>query len=350
MNVSYRHGILWLAGLLFAIYGQAQKNIRPTDHDTAYYVSFDRSITGRFYFSQKFTTVELESSKQAPRFRYRPNTTFNMGVGATYRFFTLNLAYGFGFLNHDEAEKGKTKYLDLQSHLYGRKWSIDLFGQFYNGFFLYPKGLGSVDPDLYYIRPDIKVTILGIAPFRIMNEKKFSYRAAMLQNEWQKKSAGSLLLGGEPYYGSVNADSAFVPANMSTLYEQQGIHKINFFDIGLGAGYAYTLVIKRHFFLTGSLTGSLDVGWVRETNNTGSKDKANIEPNLLYRGVIGYNSRLWNVNVSWVSNRISARGASSSDRYIMRTSNLRITFARQFRIGPKLKKIVEPIDKVMPEG
>jgi hypothetical protein len=199
--------------------------------------SWVKKITGRYYFSQKYTALEIKrNNKTTPRLRYTPNTTLNMGIGATYGFFTLNLAFGFGFLNRGEEQKGKTKYWENQGHMYGRKWGYDFYAQFYKGYYLYPKGLGSNDPNLYYIRPDIKFNLFGFAPFRILNDRKFSYRAAMVQNEWQKRSAGSFLLGGEIYYGIVKADSALVPDAMAMLYKQQGIHKIQFFEMGPWGG------------------------------------------------------------------------------------------------------------------
>jgi hypothetical protein len=60
----------------------------------------------------------------------------------------------------------------------------------------------------------------------------------------------------------------------------------------------------------------------------------------------GYNSRSWNVNVSWVSNRISVRGPSSADGYIGRAGHVKATLARQFQAGPKAKKILKPFDKM----
>ncbi len=116
-----------------------------------------------------------------------------MGIGATYRWATLNLAYGFGFLNPDRG-RGKTKYLDLQFHGYGRKFSIDVLGQFYNGFYLTPRGTGTTH-GTYYQRPDIEVGAVGASAQYIFNYRKFSYRAAFLQNEWQKRTAGTFLLG-----------------------------------------------------------------------------------------------------------------------------------------------------------
>ena len=318
----------------------AQKPNAETDHDTTYYESFfEKNITGRFYFSQKYTALEIKrNSDTTPRLRYTPNTTLNMGIGATYRFFTLNLAYGFGFLNQGEERKGKTSYSDNQGHIYGRKLSIDLFAQFYQGYYLHPKGLGSADPNSYYIRPDMKFNLFGVAPYRILNDRKFSYRAAIIGNEWQKRSAGSFLLGGEIYYGHVKADSALVPNAMAQSYKQQGIHKIQFFEIGPGAGYAHTFVLGKHFFITGSLNANADLAWVRETNQYGSEDHLSISPNFLYRFATGYTSRSWHMNIAWVSSRITIRGASSADGYIGRVGNLRATFAKQFPMKKQRKK------------
>ncbi|HEX6847363.1 MAG TPA: DUF4421 domain-containing protein [Chitinophagaceae bacterium] len=326
----------------------AQEPATAPDHDTTYYESFfGKTITGRYYFSQKYTAFEIKRNNETtPRLRYTPNTTLNMGVGATYGSFTLNLAFGFGFLNRGEEQKGETKYWENQGHKYGRKWGYDLHANFYKGYFLHPKGTGSNDQDLYYIRPDIKFNLFGLAPFRVLNDKKFSYRAAMVQNEWQKRSAGSFLLGGEMYYGIVKADSALVPESVAMSYKQQGIHKIQFFEIGPGAGYAYTLVLAQHFFITGGLNANLNVGWVRETSDVGSDDCFSFTPNFLYRAAVGYNSPTWNVNVSWVSNRISVRGPSAADGYIGRAGNIRATLARQFPVGPKAKKILKRIDKM----
>lgn len=329
------------------MHATAQQPGAETDHDTTYYESFfGKKITGRIYLSQKYLAMEVKRyNETTPRLRYTPNTNLNLGIGATYRAITLNLAYGFGFLNRGEEQKGETKYWENQGHVYARNWGYDLYANFYKGYYLYPKGIGSNDQNTYYIRPDIKFNLFGLAPFRLLNDKKFSYRASMVQNEWQKRSAGSFLLGAEFYYGIVKGDSAFVPATMATLYKQQGIHKIQFIEIGPGAGYTYTLVMLQHLFITASLNANLDVGWLKETNNTGSDDRFSFTPNLIYRAAAGYNSRSWNLSVTWVGNRMSLRGPSTADGYIGRAGNVRAIFARQFPMGPKAKKFLKPLDK-----
>jgi hypothetical protein len=77
-------------------------------------------------------------------------------------------------------------YLDLQGHFYARKWNIDLLGEFYKGYYLTPKGLVAPYGEQYYLRPDIRLSLIGFAFYRATNDKKFSYQAGLLQNEWQK--------------------------------------------------------------------------------------------------------------------------------------------------------------------
>ncbi len=61
-------------------------------------------------------------------FNIRATTSLNIGIGATYHAFTVNIGIGISKFNPDN-EKGNTKYLDLQGHFYARKWNIDLLGR-----------------------------------------------------------------------------------------------------------------------------------------------------------------------------------------------------------------------------
>src|SRR5450432_3462710 len=216
--------------------------VRPfyyKDHDSSYYQSFERYITSRFYLSHKYAELQMQNAADVSALRYVPNTALAVGVGVTYQSLTLNLGYGFGFLNND-ADRGKTKSFDVQAHIYGRKWIYDLLGTYYKGFYLTPKGLASVHPDNFYIRPDLRSQLLGLSAYRLLNPSRFSYRAALLENEKQKKSAGSFLIGAEIYYGNLKADSAFVPGSIANDYEQRGVNSFNFIKAGPGLGYVYT--------------------------------------------------------------------------------------------------------------
>jgi len=255
---------------------------RTQKTDTAYYQPYLNKVTGRFYFSRKFTTLILQNGTRDYEVRYRPNTTLNMGVGATYRWATLNLAYGFGFLNPDRG-RGKTRYLDLQFHSYGRKITIDILGSFYTGFYLAPRGKAVSNSTEYYLRPDVKVNAGGVTVQYVFNHGKFSYRAAFLQNEWQKRSAGSLLAGFDIYTGSIQADSTIIPAAMDAETAATGLNQMRFFELGPSLGYAYTYVYKRHFFVTGAGSVSLSAGFNTFYDHDGKTHATGITPNTLFK-------------------------------------------------------------------
>ncbi len=332
-----RHALL--IGIYFLVLNCAVRaQERPhADYDSTYYQVFPNSITGRFYFSQKYTNFDVRSTKTSHSISYVPNTTFNMGVGATYRNFTLNLAYGFGFLNPDR-KRGKTRYLDLQLHLYPRKWAIDVFNQFYNGYYLTPRGNQAPDKDSYYLRPDLRVILMGASAFRVINDKRFSYRAALIQNEWQKKSAGSVLLGGELFFSHTIADSSFVPANLASRYHPRKVDELYFMEFGPGIGYAYTYVTPQRFFLSGSLTVNIGITFMNEVSSRNKLQQVSVDPNVLYRLVAGYSDGRWNANVSWVNSRVTANGSGTGNYYVFNIGNYRLTLARRFDASKVFKK------------
>lgn len=306
-------------------------NAQITDHDTSYYLIYPNTITLRFYFSKKYTAFTFPASGDAKNLQYRPNTKLTTGIGVTYHNLSLNVSYGFGFLNpHDE--RGKTKSIDLQLHLYPKKWAIDALGLFHKGFYAYPKGYAASNSDSYYYRPDFKMNIIGLAAYRVLNAKRFSYNAAMIQNEWQKKSAGTFLLGGEAYYGIIKADSTLVPKEVEQDFSQAGSNKINLFGVGIGVGYAYTLVIQKHIFITGSLIPNLDFTFSSKEKLNEKDNKAAVNSSLNYKAAIGYNSNTWNVSANWTGNLFYISGALSSKRYFLPIGNYRLILAKKIEL------------------
>lgn len=320
----------------------SQSSVKPI-RDTSYYETFPESIIGRIYLSQKYATLELKDGNDAPRIRYRPNSTIGIGAGATYRTISVNLAYGFGFINNDK-EKGKTQKLDIQARLYGRKWAIDLFGQLYEGYFLYPKGRALPNAEKYYLRPDLKLTLVEASAYRIFNYSKFTLRPAFVQDEWQKKSAGSFLAGAAVYYSDFHGDSALVPSVLTPFYDSRGIRGVRFLELGPGAGYAYTQVLPYHFFLSGSVTFNLNLGFINETGLTGSTNHISANAGLIYRMAAGFSNGNLTINFFWINSKVIAKGDESGNRYVLNSGTMRLIFARRFHPGPRVKKYLKYID------
>jgi hypothetical protein len=315
-----------------------------SQRDSTYVVSYSKLLTGRIYLSQKFTSFKYRNTGENYTLVYRPNTNLNLGVGASYKWATLNIAYGFGFLNPDD-EKGKTQYLDLQFHGYGDKFALDFLAQFYKGFYLSPRGTsstGNLPPDRYYIRPDLRINIVGGSYQYIFNHRRFSLRAPFLQTEWQKRSAGSFIAGVESYIGRVRSDSTITPTAINKSAASLNENKNNFFEFGVNAGYAYTLVIQKNFFLTGSASFSLDYGTNTLSKQDGEARNWGFSTNALTRIIGGYNSERWALSMIYINNGVRLQKTSEREM-ILNTGNVRVSFVHRFVPGPKEKKVLKAI-------
>ncbi len=335
--------------LLFTVrFSDTRAQTPVLDHDTSYYRSYRDHVTARIYLSRKYTILRFDPPGTLSKFEYNPNTSLNLGIGATYHAFTLNIGIGISKFN-PQAIRGKTRYLDLQGRFYARKWNIDLLGEFYRGYYLTPKGMAASPGEIYYKRNDLTLDLIGIAFYRSLNDRCFSYQAGLLQNEWQKKSAGSILVGGEIYYGSIHGDSVLVPSILDPDYQKQNVDKLHFFEIGPGIGYAYTLVIKQHFFVLASATVNLAFRISRERSGFTGKygDKFDFAPNDIIHLGLGYNTEKWCLSALWVSTRLNVKGVASDYQYGVATGNYRLLYAIRFKVNHKVRKMLEPIPSIM---
>ncbi len=314
------------------------------DADASYIRSFPGKVTGRFFLSQKYTNLELSDGRSGPALEYEPNTTLNLGVGATVGFFTLNLAYGFKFMNPDVG-KGNTRYLDLQSHMYTRKLVIDFFGQFYKGLYLRNTREHAPDyPESYYRRGDIYEQVFGLTAFYLFNNEKYSFRAALVQNEQQLKSAGSWMAGVEGYYTFALGDSALVPSFMpeGSFDNFRTVSQLIGFKIGPSGGYAHTFIIAKHFFFMLSFTLQLGVG----RYSTYSTDReveviSAFNASTFGRYALGYNSDKWFLGLSSVDNAIGIAPSIEGVRTAFGIGNVRFNFAWRFVPPSSMKKYTD---------
>lgn len=315
------------------------------EEENEYFEAFEEELVTRFYFSRKYVALGIRDHKANRYYRYEPNSTLNMGVGATWKWLTLNLALGFPFMNPDRGQ-GSTRYLDLQAHAYPKKFIIDFFGEFYEGYHLLPQGELAPPGENFYVRPDLVITKIGASVQYHFNYDNHSLRAAFLQNEWQKKSAGSFLLGFEMYGGRAIDDSPQLPM---TVFDDgsRNFRTMRFFDFGPNVGYAYTWVIKQRFFITAVASTSLGAGYSflegMELDNRNTE--WGISPNVFLRGFAGYNYKKWSFNVNYVHNQVRLVPNHNFSNSIM-TGNYRLNFIYRFIPSSSLRKRLNIVDIV----
>ena len=344
--LMYRFTLLLLITGCVHVHLNGQTQYAP-DHDSSYYASYREKLTARLYLSRKYTALLLYPPyDRTSTLKYRPNTSLNLGLGASFRSLTLNIGFGLNSFN-PHLEKGKTRYFDLQSHVYTRAWNLDLLGEFYRGYYLAPKGLGAGDGRSYYLRPDLGLQLTGIAAYRALQPKKFSYQAGLLQNEWQKKSAGSLLAGGDLYYGALQGDSSVIPLLTDPAAAGLHIRKVHFFELGGGLGYGYCLVFKKHLYLLGSATVDLALHIARESDGISAKDRAGLSVNYIFHAGAGWNGPDWDLGLLWVNDDIRIRSGTSHYDYLVRTGNYRLFYATRLKLSRRQKKILAPVNGLL---
>nr|WP_255806919.1 DUF4421 domain-containing protein [Belliella alkalica] len=317
-----------------------QEVFAQNDKDSVYYEKFPDQLTTRVYTSRKYTSFLLNDRRGDQKLRFEPNSTLNLGVGATYNGLTLNIAYGFGFLNPDKGT-GDSKYLDLQAHAYPKNLVIDLFLQFYKGFYADLDGLSN-QTDPFLILPEMRVRKIGTNVQYLFNGDKLSLRAAFLQSEWQKRSAGSPLVGFEVYGGLVDNDRLILPIGFLPS-ESRNFSSSRYFQFGPNVGYTHTFVILKHFFITGSASTNLSLGHQSISFENETEKRWALNSNLFLRGFVGYNSKKWSVNANYVHNRVNLTRNSEFDNTLM-TGNYRINFVYRILPGPGLKRYLDAVD------
>lgn len=326
--------------LLFLAFLVTIEEVVAQVEDSTYYTAFPGKLTTRVYTSKKFTSLLIKDKAANQNFRFDPNSTFNLGLGLTYQGLTLNLAYGFSFLN-PELGKGPSKYMDFQTRIYPRNWVVDVFFQFYKGYHLNEKGLGVSNPDLYYQLPEMRVRKVGANVQYLFNGDQISLRAAFLQSEWQKKSAGSFLAGMEIYGGGASNAEGILPADL--ISPGRDFSDFRFFQFGPNAGYVHTLVIRKHFFITGSASTSLSLAYTDIQYPDQKLQSLGVNSNLFLRGYVGYNSEKWSINTNYVHNSVRLLGVEDFNNRF-NTGNYRINFVYRFAVGPKLSPYLDYLD------
>lgn len=322
----------------------SQSIIQPV-YDTGFYKTYPTDVILRIFVSQKYAGFKLKSKMNIPAIDYRSNAHPAIGIGATYRGLTLNIAYGGIDLLKTNSEKGATGKLDVQVRLYTRKWAVDVSGQLYRGYYLYPKGLALTDNKSYYTRPDLHVSVAGISAYRLFNYKRFTLRPAFVNDEQQIKSAGSFLAGAELFYVKGRGDSSLIPSALASVYERNSIQDVQFIAIAPGAGYAYTQVLPFHVFVTGTLIFNLNLGHAREHDPGTNSNNISANANLFYRIAAGYDNGSIIITFFWLNNLISANGAVNNYRYELNTGNFRFIIAKRFQPGTRSKKTLRYVDR-----
>jgi len=245
-------------------------------------------------FFNKFHSIELNNSTLDKKLRLEPNGKTSIGLGFNYKWIGLSASFSPGFLNKDDEIYGKTKSFDTQINLYANSFGADAYLQYYKGFYMKnPDNFINWQNDEYPFRPDLESYAFGLSTFYFTNNKKFSYKAAFTRTQIQKKSAGSFMAGAYFTLNNANIPNGLVPDELpDSLITYYNIEGYKTGSIGVSAGYTYTLVFFKRFFINGSLVPGLGIRAAEfRANDITNKQDASITASVTSRLALGYEGK-----------------------------------------------------------
>jgi hypothetical protein len=308
---------LLLAGLLWtALDLSAQNEAELADQETLPPVTEDKDSVRRYYIKQfpdyfflypvlKQRSLNFELSKKGRTsiLTYKPNNTYNLGLGVYLFEVGLELAFAIPLGDRSLERFGESKARDIQLNLLSKRWGIDAFYQRYSGFYVVDNENEPLASEPFPQRQDIKTKNFGITGHYVFNNQKFSFRSAYNYSERQLYSKGSFLLFAALNTFRVAADSSIVNDNRQVDFGSDvDFTRLRYTTFSIAPGYTFNLTYN-HFFLNTTLALGPAHHWINynlEGSGVANHDIA-INSFLSGRVAIGYNGYRIFGGVSFIS-------------------------------------------------
>ena len=306
----------------------------PADSSNLYIEDLTDLLTLRLYTLTKYNSLEIINP--SGRIIMRPNGNTNLGVGFNYKGLGLGLAFGRPLSSSSIEKYGMTNRFDMQASLYGERFGVDGFVQWYKGYYMANPDdfIDWNKPNYPHVR-DLEIFSIGGNGFYLFNREKFSYKAAYLRNEIQKRSAGSFSTGIFFYRDMVRSDNGFLPTEMpDSITTDFDLKEFDATSIGISVGYQHTFVIKGNFFINFQLTPG--IGYRRlaaRTLDGGSGIVNKAAWQVLGRTALGYEFERFYIGAtgSIILRSYQYKGYEVD----LGTEQFRITFGKRFDVSRK---------------
>lgn len=199
------------------------------------------------------------NSSEEERLILAPNNKFKFSLSLDYEFLGFSIGFAPKFLpeNNDDDLKGESSFTDYNFRFFFGNWSQTVYYSNATGYYVENTNdfiddwIAGRDPYIQF--PNLKTITWGGTTSYIFNNK-FSLRNVAYQTEWQKKSAGSFI--PKVLYDYNRISNTF-----------QGAKSVeDAFDLSLAAGYYYTLVIYKNWYVSPYISPALGVRFSWETS------------------------------------------------------------------------------------
>jgi len=331
--------------LMIAFYCGAQdENSKQTKIDTLYIKDLSHKLSIRILGVNKFTSFDIKDNGIDSLVSYSPNRNLNLGFGLNYKWFGLWFAFNFPFINNDDEIYGKTKRFDAITSIFLRKLAIDFYLSSYRGFYI--ENPQSYLPDwesgmAYPQRSDISTTKIGGSCTYAFKYRKYSTKAAFIQTELQKKSAGSFLLGGFFSIFEIAGDSSFIPYELKGVYDPDLLfNQLSVFGVGISFGYTHTFVLWKKLYISVTLVPGISVQGFEIDYEEGPQKKTGsfLAGRLQARAALVYNTEKSYAGITAINDSYSGNtGKEQRSSLNYEVGVIRFFYGRRFNF-PTFKK------------
>ncbi len=339
LNGDIRLGIILVLLLCFSVptFSQdLQKDDKIVDIDTARITDLSNNLSLWLYGINKIYNFSIVNKESGQMLDFRPNSATKMGLGFNYKWLGLGVAFNIPWAKNDDDIYGHTQRIDLQINIFARSFGFDMSAQYYKGYYIAnPNDYMNWDKKQYPLLEDLITLSTELSGYYFTNHKKFSYRAAFVRNEIQKKSAGSFIIGGYLRSDISTSPGGYIPDEFPDEYKDtfdiSGFSSVN---IGITAGYTYTLVFLKNFFINMSLVPG--IGYKRSVmydNNNELYRNDGASMRLVGRIALGYEHPEFFLGIT----SISTSNSISYDNVIASSSNSKFRFFVGKRFNCKKK-------------
>ena len=331
---------LFLLGIVLLVSEQtfSQRCLVPVDLDTTYIESYYHDLILRVYSANRNNFVHFVDVAGDLDLKYRPNDYFDLGAGVNYKWFGLNVGTRIAGLSDDDHRFGKTTTMGLQSYLYAQKFTLDFMALKTRGYYLHPEEKKPGTPittDEYYRRRDLRTRNFGVNLNYVLNNRRFSYKAAFKQNDRQKKSAGSAILGAGVYLLTVRADSAFVPRGISNQYfmDWRELDAFECYSFNGNLEYAYSWVPVKNWITTASYRLSLGMqGNIWSVHDHEEQTQFRLNRSGMVRLSTGYHFHAFYLGITFVRYQQNSNMRMSSIKVLNGTNFTEITVSKRIKL------------------
>lgn len=331
--------------LLFTIHTQAQLKIfePQTPRDSSYIISYYNNITLRTFFVNKYSGFSVFHKH---RINYASNNPIGVGLGAVYKIYNINLTVSTPVPEVYESGRGKSRTIDLNSSIYGRRWVFDLYLNLYKGYY-------TPHPEYsrYILRSNLHNSTLGVNAHYLFNAERFSYRAFRVNDEWQHKSSGTFFLSLAAFYNDLyDADRiGLIPEEYSGgLPPSSNIYRKQSIAAGPGGGYAYNFVFNKNWFLLLSFSGRLMLDYGIEQALAGDdRHPIGLHAGTTMLGAIGYQTEYWGINISGSNTRNQYSTDLLAKDYSTHIGYFKLNFLYRLPHSKATRALVKPLDYLL---